>query len=176
MMALAADEVYARPGVVLNPHYRSMGELYGSEYWTYTLPRRVGEKRAAELTQSCQPVGARAAREMGFLDDVFGDDAGAFEAEVKLRARRLASDPDSRAALLKKHERRLDDEAVKPLASYRAEELQQMRVNFFGHDPAYHDARRRFVFKGSPPEPEFILPAIPSRPHFFPQSVVATTP
>jgi len=28
----------ARSGVVLNPHYRSMGELYGSEYWTYTLP------------------------------------------------------------------------------------------------------------------------------------------
>jgi len=49
MLALAADRAYAMSGVVLNPHYRSMGELYGSEYWTYTLPRRVGEKRAAEL-------------------------------------------------------------------------------------------------------------------------------
>jgi putative two-component system hydrogenase maturation factor HypX/HoxX len=37
MLALAADHVYARSGVVLNPHYRSMGDLYGSEYWTYTL-------------------------------------------------------------------------------------------------------------------------------------------
>ena len=26
-----------------------------------------------------------------------------------------------------------------------------MRVNFFGPDPAYHDARQRFVFKGNPP-------------------------
>jgi putative two-component system hydrogenase maturation factor HypX/HoxX len=43
MLALAADYVYATCGVVLNPHYRSMG-LYGSEYWTYTLPRRVGQK------------------------------------------------------------------------------------------------------------------------------------
>ena len=34
------------------------------------------------------------------------------------------------------------------LASYRAEELQRMWVNFFGPDPAYHEARRRFVFKG----------------------------
>ena len=76
MLALAADRVYAMSGVVLNPHYRSMGELYGSEYWTYTLPRRVGQARALELTQSCQPIGARAAREMGFLDDAFGDDAG----------------------------------------------------------------------------------------------------
>jgi putative two-component system hydrogenase maturation factor HypX/HoxX len=42
MLALAADRAYAMSGVVLTPHYRSMGELYGSEYWTYTLPRRVG--------------------------------------------------------------------------------------------------------------------------------------
>ena len=26
-----------------------------------------------------------------------------------------------------------------------------MRVNFFGPDPAYHEARQRFVFKGNPP-------------------------
>jgi putative two-component system hydrogenase maturation factor HypX/HoxX len=30
MMALAADQVYVHEGVVLNPHYRTMG-LYGSE-------------------------------------------------------------------------------------------------------------------------------------------------
>ena len=27
---------------MLNPYYRHMGGLYGSEYWTYLLPRRVG--------------------------------------------------------------------------------------------------------------------------------------
>jgi putative two-component system hydrogenase maturation factor HypX/HoxX len=53
--------------------------------------------------------------------------------------------------LRKKHERRLDDESVKPLANYRAKELARMQVNFFGPDPAYHEARRRFVFKGNPP-------------------------
>jgi putative two-component system protein, hydrogenase maturation factor HypX/HoxX len=41
MLALAADQVWCRAGAVLNPHYRLMG-LHGSEYWTYTLPRRVG--------------------------------------------------------------------------------------------------------------------------------------
>jgi len=46
MLALAADEVWCRDGVVPNPHYRLMG-LYGSEYWTYTLPRRVGAPEAA---------------------------------------------------------------------------------------------------------------------------------
>ena len=151
MLALAADHIYARSGVVLNPHYRSMGELYGSEYWTYTLPRLVGQTRALELTQSCQPIGTQAAREIGFLDDAFGEDAGAFVAELRERARRLAEDPEFRVMLRRKHERRLDDECVKPLASYRAEELERMWVNFFGPDPAYHEARRRFVFKGNPP-------------------------
>jgi putative two-component system hydrogenase maturation factor HypX/HoxX len=151
MLALAADHIHARSGVVLNPHYRSMGDLYGSEYWTYTLPRRVGWRRALELTLSCKPIGTRAARDMGFLDDAFGEDAGAFEAELRERARRLARDPEFRLMLRKKHERRLDDEYFKSLATYRAEELQRMRVNFFGPDLAYHQARRNFVFKGNPP-------------------------
>jgi putative two-component system hydrogenase maturation factor HypX/HoxX len=60
--------------------------------------------------------------------------------------------------LRQKHERRLDDESVKPLASYRAEELERMRVNFFGPDPAYHEARQRFVFKGNPPPQESRAP------------------
>ena len=30
MLALAADRVLARDGIVLNPHYKSMGGLYGS--------------------------------------------------------------------------------------------------------------------------------------------------
>ena len=37
MLALAADRVYAMSGVVLSPHYRGMGELFGSEDWTYLL-------------------------------------------------------------------------------------------------------------------------------------------
>ena len=161
ILALAADRVYAKSGVVLNPHYRGMGELYGSEYWTYLLPRRVGRAKALELTQSCKPIGAKAACEMGFLDDAFGADAGAFEMELKQRAQRLAQDPELRAMLRKKHEGRLDDEQVKPLASYRAEELERMKINFFGSDPAYHEARRRFVFKGNPPPEGIASVAIP---------------
>ena len=163
MLALAADRVYAMSGVVLNPHYRSMGELYGSEYWTYALPRRVGKTRALELTQSCKPIGARAAHVIGFLDDVFGENVGAFEAELKKRATRLAQHPEFREMLRKKHEARLDDEEAKPLASYRADELEEMRINFFGPDPAYHEARRRFVFKGNPPPLESRAPILRAR-------------
>jgi len=151
MLALAADVVYARSGVVLNPHYRGMGNLFGSEYWTYTLPRRVGKTQAALLTELCKPIGAHAARRIGFLDDVFGDTTEAFETELNARASWLVRDTEFKATLRNKHERRLADEEVKPLASYRAEELARMKANFFGPDPAYHDARRNFVFKGNPP-------------------------
>lgn len=153
MLALAADRVYAKKGVVLNPHYRSMGELYGSEYWTYLLPRRVGQEKALELTQSCKPIGTTNACSIGFLDDAFGENAEQFEEELRLRAIGIAAQADLREMLRKKHERRLDDEAIKPLAAYRGEELEKMRVNFFGPKRAYHEARQRFVFKGNPPPP-----------------------
>jgi putative two-component system hydrogenase maturation factor HypX/HoxX len=154
MLALAADYVYARPGVVLNPHYKSMGNLFGSEYWTYTLPRRVGLDQALELTDSCLPIGTRAAKRMGFLDDAFGESAAEFEAGLRDRARQLAEDAHFWQLLGEKNARRLAHERRKSLASYREEELAKMRVNFFGADPAYHQARQAFVFKEKVPSKE----------------------
>ena len=57
-LALAADEVWACEDVVLNPHYKDMGNLYGSEYWTYLLPRRAGEENARGVTQARLPMGS----------------------------------------------------------------------------------------------------------------------
>lgn len=70
-MALAADKVSARHSVILNPHYRSMGNLYGSEYWTYLLPKRVGEEQARLLMQNRLPIGAEDACESGLIDSCF---------------------------------------------------------------------------------------------------------
>jgi putative two-component system hydrogenase maturation factor HypX/HoxX len=153
LMALAADKVYARTGVVLNPHYKGMGGLYGSEYWTYTLPRRVGQDMALQLTQGCAPLGTRKAKAIGLIDDAFGADVGDFEAQLHTRAQALARHPGFWNLLEAKHERRIADERKKPLAIYRREELAQMRLNFYGPDPTYHEARRRFVYKGTPPHP-----------------------
>jgi hypothetical protein len=44
------------------------------------------------------------------------------------------------------------------LASYREEELAKMRVNYFGADRAYHQARQAFVFKGKVPAKEKLRP------------------
>ncbi len=62
MLALAADCVYGRAGIVLNPHYKGMGKLYGSEYWTYLLPKRVGAAKARELTEALLPMSNRDGR------------------------------------------------------------------------------------------------------------------
>jgi putative two-component system hydrogenase maturation factor HypX/HoxX len=144
-LALAADRVVAREGVVLNPHYKAMGNLYGSEYWTYLLPRRVGAERAGEITGNRLPVGARQAKELGLIDDCFGRDAAAFRCGVEVLAESLAA--GAPALLAEKRAERHRDEAEKPLAAYRIEELAQMKRNFYGFDPSYHVARYNFVHK-----------------------------
>jgi putative two-component system hydrogenase maturation factor HypX/HoxX len=136
--------------LVLNPHYKGMGGLYGSEYHTYTLPRRVGPAQATELTECCLPMGTKAAIATGFLDGTFGDSNDEFEQEMMQRATEMAQDPRIWRLLREKHEKRLAGQCIKPLAAYRAEELRKMRANFFGPDPAYHEARQRFVYKGAP--------------------------
>jgi putative two-component system protein, hydrogenase maturation factor HypX/HoxX len=147
-LALAADRVYAREDVVLNPYYRHMGGLYGSEYWTYLLPRRVGAEPTEELTgPPFTPLGAARAVEMGLLDAAFGASAESFRAQTRSLARQLASDGRLSDRLDAKRRRRARDERVKPLRAYRAEEMARAYECFFGPDPSYHEARRRFVRK-----------------------------
>ena len=146
-LSLAADQVYAREGVVFNPHYKGMGNLYGSEYWTYLLPRRVGAARAAALTQNRLPIGAAEAHEMGLIDGCFGTNRADFLVKIVQIAEGLATSPDYPALLREKVARRERDEREKPLDAYRAEELQHMKLNFYGFDPSYHVARYNFVYK-----------------------------
>lgn len=146
-LALAADRVWARAGVVLNPHYKGMGNLYGSEYWTYVLPRRAGEERARAVTEARLPVGTPEARRLGLVDEAFGVGVSEFRDGVRERARALAADPALPVLLEEKRRRRAADEVLKPLETYRAEELERMSLNFYGFDPSYHVARYNFVFK-----------------------------
>ena len=59
----------------------------------------------------------------------------------------MAQATDFAGQLADKAARRAADEAAKPLAQYREEELAAMRRNFYGFDPAYHVARYHFVHK-----------------------------
>ena len=146
-LARAADLVWVRDGVLQNPHYKNMGNLFGSEYWTYLLPRRVGAEGALGIMRNRQPLTAQAAVESGFSDACLAGDANAFRIDVARRAAEIAAAPDLVQRLAAKRETRARDEAAKPLATYREEELAQMRRNFYGFDPSYHVARHHFVRK-----------------------------
>ena len=147
-LALAADYVLARDDTVLNPYYQHMGGLYGSEYWTYLLPRRVGPATTARLTGApFRPVGAPEALRIGLIDAAFAVDLEDFRACATAFAERIAHDGLHQARLCDKRRRRAHDERVKPLQAYREEELARCHQSFFGPASGYHEARRRFVYK-----------------------------
>lgn len=146
-LARCADEVWLRRGVILNPHYKDMGNLYGSELWTYLLPKHVGQERSHRITQQRLPMGADEALRLGLADRIIEKRRGEFSATVSAWARSLTLDPALPGLLAAKREQRAADEAAKPLAAFRSEELQRMRRNFYGFDPSYHVARYNFVHK-----------------------------
>jgi putative two-component system hydrogenase maturation factor HypX/HoxX len=145
VLAGACDLVVARGGIILNPHYATMG-LFGSEYWTYVLPRRVGEDMAQRLTSECLPVSASSAQRMGLVDRIVDTPPTAFvAAAVEVAAEVVAA--SGQQLLDDKWARRIADERVKPLDAYRAEELGVMAGLFFDAGSDYHRLRGEFVMK-----------------------------
>ncbi|WP_330261147.1 enoyl-CoA hydratase-related protein [Streptomyces sp. NBC_00539] len=162
MLALAADEVWCRSGVVLNPHYRLMG-LYGSEYWTYTLPRRVGAAVAERLTTDALPLSAAAAAALGLVDRTVPCAPGEFAGETARLAALLAASPTAPSRIAAKKARRERDEAETPLAAYREAELARMRATFFDPQAPYHALRRAFVRKEpAAATPPHLVRAVPA--------------
>lgn len=157
MLALGADKVIARDGVLLNPHYRKMG-LYGSEYWTYVLPHRVGEAQAHRLTTRCEPITAADAAEVGLIDQLAGGDRAAFLATVLDYATELAAGGHAAALLGRKRETRDADEHRRPLETYRIRELAEMSHDIFDDRHGFARTRRAFL-TGRPTGP-----AVPEAP------------
>ncbi|WP_245671879.1 enoyl-CoA hydratase-related protein [Desulfuribacillus stibiiarsenatis] len=144
IMALASDYVFARDGIILNPHYKKMG-LYGSEYWTYLLPSRVGTTLTSTLTESCLPLSTRKAKAIGLIDVIY--DSSALIPGVKAFVEHLVASKKYEQLLKDKQIQRKLDEQIKPLEDYRNEELSHMWDNFFSISSTYHTARKQFVYK-----------------------------
>ena len=146
-LSLAADYIYARESVILNPHYKNMGNLYGSEYWTYLLPRRVGQQQVSSFMHRRLPIGALEARQMKLIDDCFAENLVNFKKKIAHSAETMAQSLAFKQLIEQKRFQRQEDEQQKSLQSYRDEELQRMKLNFYGFDPSYHVARYNFVHK-----------------------------
>lgn len=150
ILPLACDRVVIRDGVVLNPHYNNMG-LYGSEYWTYLLPKKVGAELAFDLARECEPMLAQEAFNYGLVDTLFEEDWDEFHHQLFELVERVSADEDYQQALSVKQRERAAEEAEKPLQSYRQQELEKMRATFYNPDSRYHRERREFVYKGKVP-------------------------
>ncbi|SFB03197.1 Formyl transferase [Pseudomonas sp. NFIX10] len=141
MLALAADIVLARRDIVLNPHYATMG-LYGSEYWTYSLPRAVGPDMAWKLTQDCLPISALQALRYGMVQEIGPRCPDEFGLWLLQRANRALLDPTYESIRTRKAERSLS-----AIQACRDDELAQMRRDMADDRHSFADKCRRFVFK-----------------------------
>jgi len=144
MLPLGADMVIARTGLVFNPHYKSMG-LYGSEYWTYSLPKRVGQGLAEKLTSECKPISSKAAEQIGLVDKVVEGRCCDVLRSTLGEARSMALRYEY--LLAKKRHALQAEEGLKPLIAYREEELQHMNDNLFKDSLGFARKRADFVQK-----------------------------
>jgi putative two-component system hydrogenase maturation factor HypX/HoxX len=145
-LALSGDKVIVRNGIVLNPHTKNMG-LYGSEYWTYLLPKRIGIDKAKKFAEECLPWGVSVAKEIGLIDDFYGETNQEFIKFVHQQAENILNLSYFDKLIKAKQFQRRKDEMNKPLEEYRTEELVKMKFNFYDNDMNYDDKRYNFVHK-----------------------------
>jgi putative two-component system hydrogenase maturation factor HypX/HoxX len=142
-MGLACDYVVAQDGVVLNPHYKTLG-LSGSEYHTYTLPKRVGKEVATKLLDECLPISVTQAKSLGMLDEVFSHN----DYMQSLHGFALSTVDDD---FLWNKEDYLEENRAK-IEALKEKELEVMHPEFWDEESEFHNLRYDFVYKVCPLE------------------------
>ncbi len=140
-LGLASDIVFAKRGIVLNPHYKTMG-LSGSEYHTYTLPRRV--KEATKLLEEALPISANYAKKIGMVDFIYNDFS-----EVENFVLALAKDDERYYEMLDTKREKLEQD-VELIEKCIEEELTKMYPEFWDESSLFHTLRHDFVYKVCP--------------------------
>ena len=137
-LGLACDYVVAKEGVTLNPHYKTLG-LTGSEYHTYTLPKRVGQEMSQKLLDECLPISVSYAKKIGMVDKVF-EDRDYYE-ELHSFAKNTFDDDFvwEKQEFLEEHGEEIE------LCKER--EIEIMYPEFWEKDSAFHELRHEFVWK-----------------------------
>ncbi|MDP3587516.1 MAG: hydrogenase maturation protein [Sulfuricurvum sp.] len=149
-LALASDYVIARDGVVLNPHYQTLG-LHGSEYWTYSLPLRVGESKAEELTNTCLPISAKEAVKIGLADALMSEEDEKYFEELHFYCQELYADEEKYYEFLdSKRDTISNPDFLNEIQQYREKELEQMHPSFYDPNSDFNTLRKEFVYKLCP--------------------------
>ena len=142
-MGLACDYVVGMEDVVLNPHYKTLG-LSGSEYHTYTLPKRVGKERAEKLLDDCLPLSVTEAKVLGMVDEVFSRQT---YYESLHHFAKSSYDDDfiwEKQAYLEENRDKIE--------ALKEKELEVVHPEFWEEKSLFHALRREFVYKICPRE------------------------
>lgn len=144
-LATACDYVVGEENVVLNPHYKTIG-LSGSEYHTYSLPKRVGEDKAQELLENCLPISMKKAKEIGLVDEVFHKEN--YFDKLREYAPSLVKDEDKYDDFLWDKEDYLEVNK-QYIDSCKENEIKIMYPEFWEESSSFHTLRYDFVHKVS---------------------------
>ena len=142
-MGLACDYVVAKEGVVLNPHYKTLG-LSGSEYHTYSLPKRVGSEMAEKLLNECLPLSVNQAKALDIVDEVFSHES--YYEDLHNFAKNSF---DDEFVWEKQDYLEANREQIEAL---KEQELEVMHPEFWDGESAFHTLRQEFVYKLCPKE------------------------
>ncbi len=140
-LGLACDFVVAREGIVLNPHYKTLG-LTGSEYHSYSLPKRVGENKAQQLLNNCLPISVEYAKEIGMVDEVFSYN------DYYEKLHQFAKSSFNNDFIWDKQDYLEDNRDY--IESCKERELEIMYPEFWEEDSSFHQLRKEFVYKICP--------------------------
>ncbi|PLY13285.1 MAG: hydrogenase [Sulfurimonas sp.] len=142
-LALACDYVVTCKDVVLNPHYKTLG-LSGSEYHTFTLPKRVGAHKSKELLERCLPINAAKAKEINMVDEVF-EKENYFE-QLRSFTDKLANMQDEYDNFIYEKEDYLQKNR-EFINECKENELKIMHTEFWNEESSFHRLRHDFVYK-----------------------------
>jgi putative two-component system hydrogenase maturation factor HypX/HoxX len=140
-LGLACDFIIAKEGIVLNPHYKSLG-LSGSEYHTYSLKKRVKEKIAKQLLDECLPISVEYGHKIGLVDKVYSYQS--YDKKLHQFAKSTYNDDfiwDKQEYL---------EENKKDIEAFKEKEIERIYPEFWEENSNFHRLRRAFVYKTCP--------------------------
>ena len=144
-LGLACDYALSCEDVIFNPHYKTLG-LSGSEYHTFTLPKRVGEEKANELLQKCLPINSNYAKKIDMIDEVFKKDD--YQLELENFCQNLLEEEFYEDFIDKKKD--YLEENLSKMQECKEKELQIMYDEFWDENSSFHSLRYDFVRKIKP--------------------------
>lgn len=142
-LGLACDYCIAKESIVLNPHYQTIG-LTGSEYHTYSLPKKVGLKKSKELLNNCLPLSANMAKEINMVDEVYSSQT--YINDLENFCEDLVKDEESYENFIDEKKDRLYDDEEK-MQECKEKELSIMYDEFWNKSSSFQTLRKNFVNK-----------------------------